>query len=596
MATVAEIQRFITQEDVAAWVSSLWDIWDNQMAKKKAQWKETSEYIFATDTSTTSNKSLPWTHTSTLPKLTQIRDNLHSNYISSLFPNDRWLTWAAYDKKAASKKKSEGIQAYMENKTRIGGFRDTTSQLLYDYIDYGVAFAKPRYEEIYKETDEERVASFIGPKATRISPYDIRFNPTAISFEDSPKIIRKLKTLGGLLKLAEQSPENKFWEDVVKKRQTIKKAMSGAVSKDDFEKENQYMVDGFGSLWEYYQSNTVEILEFYGDYYDGKNLHKNRILTVVDRTHVVRNEPIPTPDGRDQISMVGWRKRPDNLWAMGPLDNLVGLQYMLDHYQNMMANSLDLKIMPPLKITGSVEEFQWGPGEEITIDEGGDVTELAQDFSGIINASAIIEQIEARMELYAGAPREAMGIRSPGEKTAFEVQTLDNAAGRIFQEKVEQFELFLEKLLNDMLKTAYQNMNRTDLISVTDRDLGVQVFQEITKDDIQANGIIRPVGARHFSRKATDLQNLVGVLNSPIGQIVAPHISGIELAEFVNDAVDLRGYQVFKPNAQLFEQAETQQLANQLNEDNIMTEQTSEEEILAEEGLEENENQTPQSV
>jgi hypothetical protein len=30
------------------------------------------------------------------------------------------------------------------------------------------------------------------------------------------------------------------------------------------------------------------------------------------------------------------------------------------------------------------------------------------------------------MEMMAGAPREAMGIRTPGEKTAFEVRAYDS--------------------------------------------------------------------------------------------------------------------------------------------------------------------------
>ena len=48
------------------------------------------------------------------------------------------------------------------------------------------------------------------------------------------------------------------------------------------------------------------------------------------------------------------------------------------------------------------------------------------------------------MEMLAGAHREAMGIRSAGEKTAFEVQSLMTAAGRNFQPKTAPFErLFL---------------------------------------------------------------------------------------------------------------------------------------------------------
>ena len=48
-------------------------------------------FLFATDTSKTSVGGLPWKNSTTLPKLTQIRDNLHANYMSAVFPNDNWL-------------------------------------------------------------------------------------------------------------------------------------------------------------------------------------------------------------------------------------------------------------------------------------------------------------------------------------------------------------------------------------------------------------------------------------------------------------------------------------------------------------------------
>lgn len=85
---VAELRKFLTQDQPSQWVSYLWDTYNNQRREKIEEWKEMRDYIFATDTSTTSNGALPWKNTTTLPKLCQIRDNLHSNYLSALFPND----------------------------------------------------------------------------------------------------------------------------------------------------------------------------------------------------------------------------------------------------------------------------------------------------------------------------------------------------------------------------------------------------------------------------------------------------------------------------------------------------------------------------
>ena len=83
---------------------------------------------------------------------------------------------------------------------------------------------------------------------------------------------------------------------------------------------------------------------------------------------VVLKEPIPSWSGHAPIYHVGWRTRPDNLWAMGPLENLVGMQYRIDHLENLKADAMDLAVLPPLVIKGEVEQFKYAPGAEIHID------------------------------------------------------------------------------------------------------------------------------------------------------------------------------------------------------------------------------------
>ena len=179
-----------------------------------------------------------------------------------------------------------------------------------------------------------------------------------------------------------------------------------------------------------------------------------------------------------------------------------------------------------------------------------------------------IDKLEMRMEQYAGAPREAMGIRSAGEKTAFEVQQLQNAAGRIFQEKITTFETeFLERILNAMLEVSRRNLDATDIVRVIDDDLAVTQFVSVTKDDITASGTLRPIGARHFAAQAQLLQNLTGLAGSPLWQTVAPHASGKQMAKLLEDVLGLERYGLFTPNIAVFEQQETQRLVNQAGED-----------------------------
>jgi hypothetical protein len=565
-----EIGALFGKDSLAKYIALTWHTYNTNRHEKITQWKELRNYIFATDTTTTTNKSLPWKNSTTLPKLCQIRDNLHSNYISALFPNDDWLKWEAYSLKDATKSKVSSIEAYMSNKTREGGFRSEVSKLLYDYIDYGNVFATVDFEASYREDSNGRkIPDFIGPKIRRISPLDIVFNPMANTFKDSFKIIRSLRNLSELYIMAEDEPDNVYLRDALKQRDAFRKHMN-AYGIEESDKQEGLMVDGFGSYQDYLQSNYVEFLEFWGDIYseDSSEVSRGRVVTVIDRMWVIRNEPIPSWMGHAPIYHSGWRTRPDNLWAMGPLDNLVGMQYRIDHLENLKADAMDLAVLPPLVISGEVESFEYKPGEEIHIDENGSVTELGRNAQWVIQADNSITLLEQRMEMYAGAPREAMGIRTAGEKTAFEVQQLASAAGRIFQEKITTFEIeILEKALNAMLETSKRNLDTTDIIRVIDDDIGVQIFKEITKDDITASGKLRPIGARHFASQAQLVQNLSAMSNTQMWGQISPHLSSKSLAKLVEDVLNLERYQLFSPNVAIFEQQETQRLVSQAQED-----------------------------
>lgn len=561
---VAEIQAATGQDAQAAWVVDLWETFNNQRRNKLEEWKELRDYVFATDTSSTTNSALPWKNSTTIPKLCQIRDNLFANYVSALFPNDNWIKWEAYSRESAHRNKSKTIEGYMSNKVREGKFRTEFEKLLYDYIDTGNAFATTSFESRYKEmSDGSVVPDYVGPIVQRISPLDIVFNPLANSFDDSFKIVRSVKTIGELKKLAMTDPDQRFWEEALNRRLEIQR-LAGGYSIEDFDKAVGYQADGFGNMYEYYMSDYVEILEFFGDYHDSTTgeLSTERLITIVDRSMAVRDVEIPTWFKGAPIRHVGWRYRPDNLWAMGPLDNLVGLQYRLDHLENLKADAMDLTVHPPLKVIGEVEEFVWGPGEEIQIDENGDVQELGKNLNGIMAAASEMAAIEDRMELYAGAPREAAGIRTPGEKTLGEVMQLATAAGRIFQTKVTNFEInLLEPVLNDMLEASRRNLDITDVIRIADTELGVTEFLSVTREDIVANGVVRPIGARHFAKQSQDLQNVMTIFNSPLGQMIMPHTSSKNLTDFVNDITGLEGYNIFQPNIGVFEQTEMQNTA-----------------------------------
>ena len=568
-----DIMHILGPDNMAVEISNRWREWAELRTSWVEEKKELRNYLYATDTRTTGNAVLPWSNTTTTPKLTQIMDNLHANYFATLFPQQKWMRFEGSDRDSNLRAKRETIQSYMDNKIRQSDFVNTASDLLYDWIQYGNCFATVTWENNYvtKENGEIFV-NYIGPKVVRVSPYDIVFNPTASSFTKTPKIIKSIMTLGEIKKKVDADPANAHFKQVLDKMLYARAYVGN--SDGMLDKASGFIADGFSSIQHYYDSNFVEVLTFYGDIYDynEQKLWSDRIITVVDRAYIISNEENPSWLGQAPIFHAGWRPRPDNLYAMGPLDNLVGMQYRIDHLENLKADVFDQIAYPIMKIRGDVEDFDFEPGARIYLGEEGDVGYLQPDGTAL-QADLQIQILEGKMEEMAGAPKQAMGIRTPGEKTAFEVQSLQNSASRIFEHKTAHFErTFIEPILNAMLEVSRRNMNISDTVRVLDDSTNVAIFQSVTKDDITANGKLVAVGARHFAERARRVQNLTQMYQIKLSDpTVAAHLSGKEFARIM--AAELGEPELFSENIAVSEQLETQgkaQDAEAANQEQLM--------------------------
>jgi len=556
---VLELRDILSPDMLGVKITDKWIEWDMLRRPKKNDWDEIRKYVYATDTRSTSNSSLPWKNSTTIPKLCQIRDNLYANYSMNMFPQAKWLVWQPFN--GQSKDKAEAIENYMSWVIDQTGFRNEMDKIILDYIDYGNCFATVEWVDERVETPEKTQVGYVGPTIRRISPLDIVFNPTAESFSRTPKIIRSLISLGELRDFLSNLSVDQNEEEFKEIYNYLKDIRSQAINfQGDFnERDTQYRVDGFTSFRSYLQSDYVEVLTFYGDLYDHENdiFLKNHVITVIDRHKVVGKKPNPSFFGTAPIYHCAWRKRQDNLWGMGPLDNLVGMQYRMDHVENMKADIFDLTTYPVQKIKGFVEDYTWQPGEKIIVSEEGDVELVVPDVNAL-NANFEIDKYEYRMEAMAGAPREALGIRSPGEKTKYEVQSLENSSGRMYQHKTTQFEENMpEPLMNAMLELAKRNMSGPISVRVMDDEFKMATFETLTVDDITGIGRIKPIAARHFAEQAQMIQNLTQLTASNVWPFIMQHFSSMTMAELYEDAFGLDQYPgLVMKNIQVFEQAE----------------------------------------
>lgn len=568
---VLDIDSVISPDRMGTEIANYWVSWNVLRQPKINDWLEVRNYIYATDTTKTTNSKLPWKNKTTIPKMCQVRDNLASNYTTTLFPKRKWLRWDADDRESATKDKKDAISSYMCYSIAQRSFKEEMNKCVLDYIDYGNAFAMPEWEDGRVELKDKTQVGYVGPTMRRINPLDITFNPIAPSFEKSPKIIRSVISLGEVKEFLESLSSDdtrESYQELYKYLKDIRSEVQG-FGGDLTTKDSFYNVDGFTSFQSYLGSNYCELLTFYGDIYDADHdkFLKNQIITIVDRHKVLSVRDNPSYFGTAPIYHVGWRKRQDNLWAMGPLDNLVGLQYRIDHIENLKADVFDLITFPPLKIKGHVEEFEWGPFARIYVGDGdGDVEMMAPPFQ-VLQANIEIQNLAALMEEMAGSPKEAMGFRTPGEKTKYEVQRLENAASRIFQNKIAQFEdQFVEPILNGMLECARRKVTGDTLVKYFDDEYKINVFLDLSPDDITGNGRIKPYAARHFAEQAELIQNLTALSGSPLWQTVSPHFSSIKLAEMFEDTFNLGDYNMVVPYVAVSEAADLQRMSQSQEE------------------------------
>jgi hypothetical protein len=563
---VLELSNIISPDLLATRLTERWVQWDTLRNVKKTDWEEVRRYTYATDTSLTTNNQLPWKNKTTVPKICQINDLLYALYIATMFPeSEKNVIWEANELDSASVQKRDAIENYMAWCMDQPTFKTEMDKLVLDYIQFGNAFGTVEWTDKRVEMPDRTQVGFIGPSIRRISPLDIVMNPTAEDFISSPKMVRSIISLGELRDMLTRmtNDENRETLENLYKYLIDIRFHARTFQGDWIQRDHLYQMDGFTSFRAYLLSEFVEILTFYGDWYDFYTDHfeKNRVITVIDRHKLIDNKPNPSYFGYPPIFHSPWRRKVDNLWGMGPLDNLIGMQYRLDHLENMRADVIDLTTYPVQMVKGFVEEYTWQPGEKIFVGEEGEVA-LVQPDTSVVNANLEIQELLANMELMAGAPKEAMGFRTPGEKTKYEVQSLENAAARIFASKVKQFEeQIVEPLLNAMLEMARRNLVGSTVIKVFDDETKALSFQELTVEDITGIGRIKPMAARHYAEQAQLVQNLTQLASSNLWPAVQPHFSGVNLAKMFERNFGLEEFKLVYPYVALTEQMQAQQQA-----------------------------------
>jgi hypothetical protein len=187
------------------------------------------------------------------------------------------------------------------------------------------------------------------------------------------------------------------------------------------------------------------------------------------------------------------------------------------------------------------------------------VRDITPDGS-VLSFNAEVDTLTLRARSAARLPLQLAGFRTPGEKTAFEVQSLNEGAFRGFINKAEQFEIeLLEPMVRDEIQVGRDNLASALQVATSD-DEGFTMMLEITEQDLKSNGVLVPYGARRFKRELQQMNMLYQLSNSQLGAMIAPHISTFNLAKLVERLGGFDKFEFIDKFASIDEQLEAQKL------------------------------------
>lgn len=551
---------------IAAHISSKYDVFQSYREENRSKWEEIESYLFATDTTTLlgGNK---FDHTTHIPMVAQLKEELEAIMYAAVLPHEDFLAWKPYSADAQKLSVRKAVMSYIRNRHSMNGFEKVFRKLIQDLVIYGNCFA----QVVYSDDRDSSGIGYVGPKPKRISPYDIVFDATVTDFTKAPKLIRSMMSMGEFIKWA--SSLEGVDESVIEKVKYRRTAFSG-LNKTEYNKNNQFVPDGFSDLQSYYTSGKVEVLRYYGDVYDEKTgeVYPSRYAVVIDRCDLLLDVEEPN----SFIFKGSWSEKPDNTWSQGPLDKIVGINFQINHRENSKSDALDRFIYPDRVFMGDVEAVY--NSETGTTDylapEGGGVRDLVPDTT-VLTADMHQDRLMNHARLAAGLPPQIMGFRTPGEKTLGEVERLDDAALRKFLHKAAQFELdLLEPVVTAELRLGHDYFNEVIRSIERDED-GEYSMVEVTKEDLASNGVLVPIGARRFARQNQQMSALQLLGNSNLGQLIGKHLNTYGLAKAVEDLGGFSKFDFIDRNAIIKEEFEMQR--EQQIQEQLMVEELSNE-------------------
>jgi hypothetical protein len=224
----------------------------------------------------------------------------------------------------------------------------------------------------------------------------------------------------------------------------------------------------------------------------------DRVITVLDRNVLLRDEPNPFDHKRKPFIVLPDRPIPHQILGMGEVEFLFGLQNLMN---DMINQSFDVQkaalnhLIFLEKGSGlDKEKFISQPFGVHTVNDLGKIKNI--ELPGVDPMTVqLIDMLKTFMETVSGVSDYSRGTsESSMNDTATGIQLIQEAANNIFEQKIQiANKLFLIELGDFIAELNQQFMNKGWSVLVKTED-GSEQYRVIEPRDIQGNFICRPNG------------------------------------------------------------------------------------------------------
>jgi len=506
----AAVKQQYETRGITGHVYSLWTKWAAERISKEKVWLQCEKaYLSKFDASQGTPK---WKSRAFVPASFAAVENIHSQIMSGLFPNERFFDVKPMDE--GFELRADAAKELLYQQVYASDYRTNVSHFLKQLITIGNSAAIVDWSEEY--SGDEKIFS-----GSRFKTLDMKYFHVD-PFASDPETANKLRKYW--LTYEEAEALEIFEPGALKLLKGT--AGNGGISASQ-EDANHIATAQAADMTSGMDTDrgSIEITELWGSFeVDGEAYH-NYVCSVGNGV-LLRLQPSPYEHGRDPFVFARFSVVAGEAYGIGALEPALPLQYLINSFTNQKVDELSIIINGMFKFKDDgiidIDNLVSEPG---ALFEVGDMDNLqpVAPASAVALAYQEISDLERKFEEATGAIKLVAGGTTDGARTATEVMALTQSGNSRFNEILSQVETsVIRPSLRMYLSNAAQFMEEEQVIKILGRDDldEIEAWTSIHPDDLRGRYDIKPGGSRLVAMREFRLKNMMTYLQT-VGQVQA---------------------------------------------------------------------------